>query len=280
MNICWTSLFAYVIVNALFASEFLLIAGESEKTRATAKVKLADPETENKLAAMKSELEALRKDLATSEAERKRLKDDLDFSSKENSILRRELLETLDKYSMQAERLKRLEMSTAGTIEKLEPVYAGAREVELADSLRLMIQTGSRLAAKTAVFSNDLSGTLQALPMDKVEAAKLRIKLDDIRKESQEMARLCAPPTPPEGFEKCRILEVNSDLKAVVLSAGSRNGARVGMILKSGKDGKTVMQVTAVRPFVSAAIIVEGESKDLGIGMEALAASVSTQRKN
>lgn len=60
-------------------------------------------------------MDELRKELAAvkSEAEKKLvdLQMELKLVKQENSVIRKELLETLDKFSMQAEKLKRYEMS-------------------------------------------------------------------------------------------------------------------------------------------------------------------------
>lgn len=62
-------------------------------------------------------VDELRKELAAvkSEAEKKLvdLQMELKLVKQENSVIRKELLETLDKFSMQAEKLKRYEMSAA-----------------------------------------------------------------------------------------------------------------------------------------------------------------------
>ena len=92
-----------------------------------------DYDCNRKIAKLQAEIERLKKENAELRVTNGRLKAS---SQEEGSVLRKELIETLDKYSTQAGRLKRLEMSAAGTIETLEPVYMGAREMELEADLK------------------------------------------------------------------------------------------------------------------------------------------------
>lgn len=249
-----------IIINALFAPGTEMSGAEKETPRPemTAKVRLADPEGENRLAAL--------------EAENRRLKEELASQGKELSALRKELIETLDRHSGLAERLRRMELSVAGTVEALEPVYIGAREEEIAESLRQVSESGRRLAGKAADLCDGLKAGLAANP-DKVEAAKLSLKLDELKDEAASLAKLTSPPGSPERFEKCRILEIDDALQALVLSAGFRDGVRSGLALRAGKDGGVLLRVVAVRPFASAAVVAEGDLKGLSPGMEARAAS-------
>jgi len=79
--------------------------------------------------------------------------------SEENSALRKKLLETLDKYSEQSERIKELEYSVASMIETLDPVHVGQREVELTETLNLIRTSGLKLVSK----GKDLIDTIEIL---------------------------------------------------------------------------------------------------------------------
>ena len=85
--------------------------------------------------------EDLRAENKRLKAENQRLAAELAFRANENDALRKELIETLDKYSTQAGRMRRMEASSAGTIETLEPVYTGAREMEVSADLLICISS-------------------------------------------------------------------------------------------------------------------------------------------
>ena len=75
----------------------------------------------------------------------------------------------------------------------------------------------------------------------------------------------------PDGFRKCRILEVGDNEEIVVLNAGYRDGIRVNMTLKVPGETECLLRVIAVRPFVSGAVLERGRLRDLSPGMEVLA---------
>jgi len=212
-------------------------------------------------AGARAEMEA---QLARLKAENASLKGELEAQ-------RKELIETNAKYSRQSERLKRLETSAAATVETLEPIYVGSRELEMAETLRLLSEAGESLAAKTSGFCDDLDAQITELPLDKLAQAKLRLKLDGLRSEAQALAVLTSQPAPPEKFEKCRILEVDKALKTAILSAGFKDGVRNGLLLKAGPGGSVLLKVVAVRSMASAAQVLEGDLKELLPGMEATA---------
>ncbi len=196
-----------------------------------------------------------------------RLEDELAFMKRENSALRGELIETLSKYSTQAGELRRLQGGAAGTIETLEPVYMGARAMELAADLEQCISSMNKLSVSVLTFTDDFSKTLPDLIKDDVETARMRLKLEELRKQALSTARLAAPAAAPERAQTCRILELEPKSGIVILSGGWRNGIRSGMLFRAGK---TELQVIAVRNFVSAALADKGSPGELREGQEAV----------
>ena len=209
--------------------------------------------------------EDLRKENEQLKAENRRLAAELAFRENENKALRKELIETLDKYSTQAGRMRRMEASSAGTIETLEPVYTGTREMELAADLQTCTSSMKKVSAAILTFADDLSKRLPELKLDQVETAKLRIQIDKLRAEAVDMARLAAPPQPPGRPGTHRVLELDPRSKLVILNGGYRDGIREGITL--GQDG-VILKVVAVRNFVSAAVVISGTFEKLAVGTE------------
>ena len=225
-----------------------------------------DYDCNRKIAKLQAEIERLKKENAELRVTNGRLKAS---SQEEGSVLRKELIETLDKYSTQAGRLKRMEMSAAGTIETLEPVYMGAREMALEADLKVCADSIGQLSVAILRYCDEISSVLPQIISNHVEAAKMRLKLEALKEQALKAAPLASPAKAPERFERCRIAELNPMPELVILSAGYRDGIRMGLLLKAGK---TTLKVVAIRSFVSAAIVVKGEFKELAPGMEAVPA--------
>lgn len=201
-------------------------------------------------------------------AEIEQLKAEIALLQEEKKVIRRELLETLDKNTMLTGKLKQMELSIASVTESLSPVYAGEREEELVESLRTVMQSSVALASASGSLCAELEKMLaDKVISDPVSAAKLRILINSASMAIRKIAVLSIPAVPPRGFESCRILNIDFSLNAVCVSAGYRNGVRHGMLLYS-PDGKNTVRITAVKNFVSAGIVNGGDIRKLGIGME------------
>lgn len=219
---------------------------------------------EDEVSVRKAEAERLRTDGTKAKSD---LQTDMAMLEEQNQNLRRELLDTLERCTRLSSRLKQLEMSAAGLIETLNPVYSGQREIELAESLELTMRCGLKLADRSSEVADLLLPKLERLKLEAVEEARLRVALDELTSQARLFARLSVPPGKPEDFRKCRILELDDTLEVAVLSAGHRNGVRVNMNLKVSKTDQT-LRVIAVRPFVSAAVLEKGDFRKLSPGME------------
>ena len=225
-----------------------------------------DVQVESEKSQIESEIDRLKNELVRLEDENKQLQG-------ENSTLRKELLETLDKHSAIANRLKRFELSAAGIVETLSPVYIGEREADLLDALAMTLKSGNELLLKSSVLQDLVLRHLPGMELDDVESTRFRVALEEIQTAQNRFAMLNVPPAEVGGVGQCRILEVNDTLKTVVLSAGYRNGVRIGMMLKAGENGEYSLKVTAVRAFVSAAMVLETDDfRGLAPGMPVRAA--------
>ena len=248
----WIFLKRAVILVALFGMFALPLNGEENLLN-------------RKIANLQNEIKRLNAENAGLKKTIERLKE----SSVEGGVLRKELIETLDKYSTQAGRLKRMEMSAAGTIETLEPVYMGSRELNLASDLKICADSIGELSVHVLRYCDETSAALPAIISNEVESVKMRLRLDRLKDQALKAALLARPAEKPEDFTKSRIVELNERPELVILSAGYRNGIRMGLMLQCGK---TKLKVIAIRSFVSAAVVTEGIFRDLAPGMEVVPA--------
>ena len=210
--------------------------------------------------------------------ERDRLRSEVKTLQEENSLIRKELIETLEKYSMLAEKLKRLERSAAAVIETLKPEYSDVRADESAESLRTVMQSSVALASAAAAFCGEVEKLIALPGMDSVRAAKLRVMITQIRSQIRNIVRYNTPPAGPQGITTCRILKIDEKLKAAVFSAGYRNGLRAGMVLRTA-DGKASFQIILLKDFTSAGLFLTGSPRDVSIGTELLATGSKTATK-
>ncbi len=77
-------------------------------------------------------------------------------------------------------------------------------------------------------------------------------------------------PEKRKRLEKCRILEINDELQVILLSSGSAQGVFSGLMWRTAvgdPDREALLKTVAVRPFLSAAVLVKGKMEDLVPGM-------------
>ena len=266
----WKTGLVCAILMVLFAQNSLLLGADE--------VRQTGPkpawQLEKELDALKQETE---KKLAALSNERDRLKAEVKTLQEENSLIRKELIETLEKYSMLAEKLKRLEKSAAAVIETLRPEYADVRADETAESLRTVMQSSVALASAAAVFCGEVEKMIQLPGADPVYAAKLRVMITNLKSLILNVVRYDTAPAAPRGNITCRILKVDEKLKAAVFSAGYRNGLRSGMVLRT-LDGKVSFQIVMLKDFTSAGLFLTGTPGEVSIGMELTTSSGKTAR--
>ena len=267
----WNFLKVYAILLALCAQICFVVEGVDVRR------KMPKPawQLEKELKALRQESE---KKLAVLTNERDRLRSEVKTLQEENSLIRKELIETLEKYSMLAEKLKRLERSAAAVIETLKPEYSDVRADESAESLRTVMQSSVALASAAAAFCGEVEKLIALPGMDSVRAAKLRVMITQIRSQIRNIVRYNTPPAGPQGITTCRILKIDEKLKAAVFSAGYRNGLRAGMVLRTA-DGKATFQIILLKDFTSAGLFLTGAPRDVSIGTELLATGSKTATK-
>ncbi|MBQ9337160.1 MAG: hypothetical protein IJS14_07695 [Lentisphaeria bacterium] len=229
---------------------------------------------EKELDALKRETE---KKLAVLSNERDRLRGEVKTLQEENSLIRKELIETLEKYSMLAEKLTRLEKSAAAVIETLRPEYTDVRADETAESLRTVMQSSVALASAAAALCEEVGKLIQLPGTDEVHAAKLRVMTNNIKSLIRDTVRYHTVPAMPQGFTSCRILKLDEQLKAAVFSAGYRDGLRAGMVLRT-TDGKNRFQIIMLRDFTSAGMLLSGNIRSVSIGTELRASGEPTAK--
>lgn len=238
------------------------VGGSLEPAGATVRLELKDAVQFETAARQLDELNSLREKVRVQEQE-------LGSLRAENSLLKQEMVEIVDKFQKQDAEYRQLQLGIAGALAKGKLPAADERFVQLVRMLNDIAESGVSLALKSVEFCDEVDSVLKALPMEAKEIAGLRLKRDALKTESRKFSALAGRDLAERSVKKSRILAVNRDLQVVVLPVGSIHGAFNGLILKaSGKEEAVRLKIVSTRPFVSAAVVEAGNIDDLAPGME------------
>jgi hypothetical protein len=143
-----------------------------------------------------------------------------------------------------------------------------ARDVAIRDLARLNTMSGE-FAARVIALCRLVRGTLHGSGTpDPLAYVRLRINAEDVEKQATDLYFFTVKGRDAQKTQ-FRILDVNPKLGVAVISGGIDRKVRNGLLWVVKTDGRksVVLKTVAVRPFVSAAVIKEGELTDLVPGM-------------
>ncbi len=302
LNIGWKLPLIVCILNALFAPVSELRGQNREENPAgstaetDAVIQFKDVKTQKqidrinqeiislkrKIFSLKYENGLLEKELKTLREEKSLLKKEKNLVSEEKSILaeeknilttrreslRKELIEIVEKFNAQDADYRRLRLSIAASLAKMEKSPVDSKQEELLEALRIVSENSRKLAARTIEFCDHLKPVLKKFKMEKIARTRLKMKVEELEDTAQNVSALLEPLPPKQGkLTQCRILAVNDKLQVAVVGAGYIQGVRCGFNWYAGKNREIMLRVVATRPFVSAAVVVKGDLKDLAPGV-------------
>ncbi|HCE43447.1 MAG TPA: hypothetical protein DET40_07850 [Lentisphaeria bacterium] len=249
VNLSLSVCVSLVIFSALFS---LLLADEvkteSGKTGSERKTEVKKATAAEEEAGPAAELEAVRR---------------------ENEMLRKELADVLLKSDEIFDTYRRLQLSVAATMANSEKKNVGEGELKSLESFIDVRQELKALVAKTLELFQFTGTALENNELTDTDKVRLKRKIEDLKTEAEKLNALLSPPESKERTDRCRILSVNDKLQVILLDAGTANGVNTGLqwkvSLKSGKPVK--VKVIASRPFISAAVVIEGDFSSLAPGM-------------
>ncbi len=231
-------------------------------TAMTVRVRMKEAKTLDQLSLLRDELSRVQHDKLLLAREGKTLAD-------EKKQLSKELIDILNRYREQNESWNRLQLSVVATLASAKKDVVSKREAKLLKSLKSVSDNGRTLALKTIEFCDYVESILDKMPLRALEKAKIKLRSDDLRRDAGRLCAMTVAIKKPQTIERCRLFEVNDRLRVVVLPVGWVHGVRNGLIFFTGKDNSCRLQVIAARPFISAAIVKEGNIKELAPGMVA-----------
>lgn len=265
----WKISFNAVILWALFvvvgdASAADGVEGERKPvaTVMTVRVKMKEAKTLNQLSLLRDELSRVQHAKLLLARDGKTL-------AGEKQQLSEELIDILNRYREQNESWNRLQLSVVATLARAKVNVVGKREAQLLKGLKSVSDNGRALALKSIEFCDYVESILDKMPLSALEKAKIKLRSDGLRRDARRLCAMTVAVKKPQTIERCRLFEVNDQLRIVVLPVGWVHGVRNGLIFFTGKDNSCRLQVIAARPFISAAIVKEGNIKELAPGMVA-----------
>lgn len=235
-------------------------AKAATSARMTVKVKLKDAERFGRI-------EKLRKELGESQRKLAELTGKYRGLEKDHKLLRKELIEIMKNFQAQNDSYRRLQLSIAATMASTKMEAATYREGQLVHTLNDTFDNSRTLALRAIEFCDLVDSLLKQMPIGKIQKAEISLRIDELKKGARKLTTLTDLKLRQKPVDRCRILAVNKDLQVVVLPVGSVHGVFIGLNFYNGKS-KATLKVIMVRPFISAAVIAEGNIESMTPGME------------
>ena len=146
--------------------------------------------------------------------------------------------------------------------------YGKVINLDLLKALKNNTIEGEKLVSEIFEFCDYFDYKVSGLKIPNEEKVKLKVRVDELKSSAEQFGLLVNRPVKKKvQHRNCRILDVSDALQVVVISAGSLDGIRTGLTWHVKQAGNAVLKVIAVRPFVCAAIVIEGELGKISPGM-------------
>jgi hypothetical protein len=194
---------------------------------------------------------------------------ELEAARRETEMLRRELADVLLKSGEVLNSYRRLQLSVASTVANSEKKNVTGEELKSLESFEYVRQEMKALVNETVALSQFIGAVLEKKDMTETDRIRMKFKLDDLKATADRLNALTSLQESGERADKCRILAVNEKLQITILDAGTANGVSTGLIWRvTAGDGKPAkLKVVAARPFICAAMVLEGNFGSLAPGM-------------
>ncbi len=195
--------------------------------------------------------------------------DELEVVKNEFSLLRRQLSDVLLNSEKLNEKLLRYDLGVVSAMEGNTPKDEAGELKELLQSYKTVCGTAEKLKSKVVDLNSFSEGLMEKEKLEELDKVRLKCKLEEIVSETEKLNAAVKGSFDAGIPENCRILAVNDTLQIVVLDAGYEQEIRCGLVCRTenGLHDRTVLKIIAVRPFISAAIAIEGDIGKLLPGM-------------
>ena len=194
---------------------------------------------------------------------------ELEAARRETEMLRKELADVLLKSEEIYNSYLRLQLSVASTVANSERKNVTEEELKALESFANIRHEINGLVGKTRELTQFIGTALEEKDLTETEKIRVKFKLDDLKAIAERLNALTSSPESKEKADKCRILAVNEKLQLAILDAGTANGVNTGFIWRmTARNGSPArLKVIAARPFICAAMVLEGDFSSLAPGM-------------
>ena len=220
-------------------------------------------------AAVQKSVKSNRKEANTQTEEKSKaeLEAELAAVKEELSGVCRELANVLKESEKRDAEYARLKISIAASLAQGSKKSYDKSGEEALKALMEVSDKGDELVTKSAKFCDYMEGLLNKKEITDVERVRAKFRMSQLRETAETFHALIKKPDNRVLFRKCRVLAVNDKLQVLILDVGSVYGMRNGLLLNGGEKSELKLQVVAVRPFISGAIVIKGNIEKVAPGM-------------
>ena len=255
--VIFTVLSIYILLNSI------CLAVENSKSAVVEVASGKGEATEmlQKIASLEKELEKLKQDNLAKER-------DLKVQREANAKLKKEFIDMMNRYKERAGELVVINKGVAGALTRKGVEEVGDREARVNKVLSYFSKKVYKYVVESLTFINDVQKLPSDRKVDEEKRALLMLQAESLETQAGEILSISGIIKNEIAFNKARVLKVDQDSNLIVLAGGFNQGIRSGMTFKINlnKEKHVSLLVIAVRPFVSAAIVIEGDVKDVTVG--------------
>ncbi|MBE6375291.1 MAG: hypothetical protein IKD23_08040 [Lentisphaeria bacterium] len=192
----------------------------------------------------------------------------------ENARLKRENQELREKLLLAERELAGYRMYLGNVSFDHKELTPVERERRLLLLLEELAKRGNNLSMAALTVSDECRKLISELPLGPARKAQIELRLDELEKSAWVFAGLAIPGSSDAG--NCRVLAVDRELNAVVISAGAGAGVFPGMIFRAKQNPNLKLRVLGTRMEGAVAEIVSGLPHEFRPGLEMSALHQST----
>ena len=183
----------------------------------------------------------------------------------ELQFLRKEMAEVLKQSEKRDQEYLRLQMSIAASIADGSRKEYDKQNSELLKSLFEISGSGEELVSYSTEFCDFVGKVIDQESITDIDKARVKLRLGKLKSTAEKFHMRIKPRPKDLLFKSCRVFAVNDKLQVVVLNVGTTSGMRNGLFLRT-ESGDSKLSVVVVRPFISAAVVTEGDISSLSKG--------------
>ncbi|UDQ97538.1 hypothetical protein AAEX28_11005 [Lentisphaerota bacterium WC36G] len=269
LNFSWTFQQWKVIFSVL--SIYVLINGVCFADEISSQAVVEDFSGKGEKSLMLKKIAELQKQLAEQKNVNLVIERDLNVQREANARLQKEFVELKNQYQKRVDELNSINNGVAGVLTRKGVESTSDREARI----NLMQSSLNNKVYKYVVDSLVLFDDVKKLSSDrKVEeavVASMSLQAESLETQAGEILTITKVIGENATLKETRVLEIDKNSNIIVLAGGFNQGLREKMKFKIrlNNEKHVTLLIVAVRPFVSAAIVLEGDVKEVTVGDKA-----------